>query len=380
VILTAIVLTALATMGIGRVAFNPDLRSLRPDDHPLQRAESLLTEGFGLELDTFTAVVRGDTLDQALADAARVAEELASSLGEQANVISPSDWLVTGAPLGRRVAAWEGERTRRAVEALERELRSRGFDLDRFERSLGVLRAIGNGETPPAIPGETWPDWLNEQIRVGPQSTHVAVRVRSRVERPSETTAAAAMAAATVDRLDVDVAVASVPRLAAELRQLVGFELRNLGAWSVLAVGGIVLISFRGNPQRFILSMLPVALGVYWLLGIGGGLGLTLNLFTLAVAPLLLGIGIDDGLHALHGVRPGRGLAASAANAGKAMTLTSLTTCVGFGSLAFSRIPALRQGGILIAIGIFVCLLTTLMVLPALDKEFRIGEQEDEAS
>ena len=139
------------------------------------------------------------------------------------------------------------------------------------------------------------------------------------------------------------------------------------------------MISFRGRVQYLVLSMLPVLLGCYWLLGIGGGLGLTLNLFTLAVAPLLLGIGIDDGLHALHGMGPRRGLAASVAGVGKAMTLTSLTTCVGFGSLTFSRIPALRQGGMLVAIGIVVCLLATLMVLPALSKQFGIGVREDGA-
>ena len=57
--------------------------------------------------------------------------------------------------------------------------------------------------------------------------------------------------------------------------------------------------------------------------------------------------------------------ARSAADAGRAMVLTTATTACGFGSLALSHIPALEGGGALIAFGTFACLIATLWVLPA---------------
>lgn len=48
------------------------------------------------------------------------------------------------------------------------------------------------------------------------------------------------------------------------------------------------------------------------------------------------------------------------------MVLTSATTCAGFVSLGLSGIPAVRNGGLMVCIGVALCLLATLVVLPAL--------------
>jgi predicted RND superfamily exporter protein len=121
-----------------------------------------------------------------------------------------------------------------------------------------------------------------------------------------------------------------------------------------------------------------VSLGTLWTFGLAGFWGLPLDLFGLAVLPILLGIGIDDGLHALHGSRRqlptsdgvARGVVDSVEGAGRAMALTTLTTVVGFLSLGVSRIPALRAGGLLIALGVLCCLAATFVVLPALEAFF----------
>jgi predicted RND superfamily exporter protein len=57
------------------------------------------------------------------------------------------------------------------------------------------------------------------------------------------------------------------------------------------------------------------------------------------------------------------------------MALTTLTTAVGFGGLAFSRLPALSRGGLLVAGGTVLCLAATLLVLPAVGAlAGRLGE------
>jgi hypothetical protein len=116
-----------------------------------------------------------------------------------------------------------------------------------------------------------------------------------------------------------------------------------------------------------LLTFVPVALGVAWTAGLWGWLGRPLDLFSLCVLPVLVGIGIDDGLHVLHLARgPGRDLAAAVREAGRGVVLTNLTTSAGFAALAVSRVPALRNGGLVVCVGNLMCLLATLVVLPAL--------------
>ncbi len=111
-------------------------------------------------------------------------------------------------------------------------------------------------------------------------------------------------------------------------------------------------------------------IGSVCLLGVWGFLGRSIDLITLVVFPILLGIGIDDGLHAVHGTRgtSPHPLADAVSISGRAMALTTLTTCVGFGSLMLSRVPGLRSGGALVAAGVVACLIATLVVLPAWDR------------
>jgi predicted RND superfamily exporter protein len=134
----------------------------------------------------------------------------------------------------------------------------------------------------------------------------------------------------------------------------------------------VVLLSFRFRLLSGLLSLAPVSLGCLWTLGGWGWIDGRLDLFSLSVLPILLGIGVDDGLHAVHGAHletaPRRQLLASVRRISRAVTLTTMTTAVGFGSLVLSSVPGLRRGGLLVALGVVFCLVATLFVLPALDR------------
>jgi len=129
-----------------------------------------------------------------------------------------------------------------------------------------------------------------------------------------------------------------------------------------------VLVSYRGDLVATGLTFLPVLIGTVCTAGLWGALGRRLDLFSLAVVPVLVGIGVDDGLHVLHLARQrGAGLQRAAQEAGRGVVLTNATTCAGFASLAVSQVPGLRNGGLLICAGNLLCLAATLLVLPAID-------------
>lgn len=363
-----VVLSVLAGVGLTRLEFSANLSGLRPEDHPAERGERILTEMFDMGLDTFTVVLRGDDLGDALTRAARVKLALSRRMGPDAEISSPSDWLVEGGVLDERLAAWPAEETRRAVEVLEDELDRAGFAVAAFSTAIDMLNDLAARRPPPVLAPDEWPDWVSELILLDDAGVEVALRVRAPIGRWPDGPPPDAIAAIKAEAPDA--AVASVARLGAELRLLVGNDLRRLGAWCLVAIATVVLLSFRGRPRPAVLSLLPVLLGSFWLLGFCGGIGLIIDPLSMTVLPLLLGIGIDDGLHALHGARGHGDLVSSLKQVGQAMTLTTLTTCIGFGTLMFSRVPSLQGGGALVAAGTALCLLATLLVVPALDTLF----------
>ncbi|HUO87426.1 MAG TPA: MMPL family transporter, partial [Thermoanaerobaculia bacterium] len=365
----SVVLTLAALAGVARLELSIDLRSLRPADHPAFAAERLLVEGFGLGLDSSTVVVAAADLAGALAAARRVEAAVSATAGEAVAIDSPARWLPAGRVVERRMSSLAGRPAADAAAALEDEIARQGLTRAPFAPSLEVLLAVAEGREPAALEPERWPDWVAELVRVDDRGAAVAVRLSTPLgtwpQGPPDDVVAAIQGAAP------GAAVASVPRLGGELRRLILGDLGRLGGWALAAVALVVSLSFAGRPRAVrsaALSLVPVVLGSVWTLGLAGYLGLPIDPFTVVVAPLLLGIGIDDGLHALQGERAFGSLEASLAGSGRAMTLTTLTTCAGFGGLAFSSVPSLARGGVLVAAGTVFCLIATLVLLPALDR------------
>lgn len=119
------------------------------------------------------------------------------------------------------------------------------------------------------------------------------------------------------------------------------------------------------KPWYALMAMTPLALGAFWMVGIMQISGLMLNFMTMMGLPLIIGIGIDDGVHIMHRWREeGRGRITTVfASTGKAILLTSLTTMLAFGSMVFSVFPAWAWFGGSLFIGVGACFLTTVIVL-----------------
>ena len=126
----------------------------------------------------------------------------------------------------------------------------------------------------------------------------------------------------------------------------------------------ILLINFR-SLSLTLLTMIPVSLAVLWTLGTMGFLGLTLNFASIIGIPLILGIGIDDGVHIVHRYRLEnfRNLPLVLRSTGRAILLTTLTTASGFGVLIFALDKSIWFIGTTVAIGIAFAYFATIFVL-----------------
>ncbi len=139
---------------------------------------------------------------------------------------------------------------------------------------------------------------------------------------------------------------------------------------TILAIFIVLLllwIDFR-NWRMALLGIIPLLAGGIWMIGILKTFGMMLTFINVMGIPMIVGIGIDDGVHLLHRYKY-EGLKQTPIvlkSTGKAILLTSLTTMAGFGALTIGEYPGFRSLGVLLVLGVGACFLTTVLFLPAI--------------
>jgi hopanoid biosynthesis associated RND transporter like protein HpnN len=134
----------------------------------------------------------------------------------------------------------------------------------------------------------------------------------------------------------------------------------------LLSVTLLLLLLLR-SPGRAALVLCPLLASAVLTFGVAGALGLPMNFANIITLPLLLGVGVDNGIHVVHRmqVAHSRGENIFATSAARAVLVSTLTTLATFGSLSLSSHLGLASMGQLLAIGMIALLYTTLLVLPA---------------
>lgn len=129
----------------------------------------------------------------------------------------------------------------------------------------------------------------------------------------------------------------------------------------------ILLIDFRHVKATF-LVLIPLVLGMLWMVGAMFFVGMKLNFFNIVVLPSVIGIGVDNGVHIYHRYKEEgrRSLVHVLRNTGLAITMTTSTTIVGYSGLILAHHPGLNSIGDLAVIGISATYLAALIVLPAI--------------
>ena len=140
---------------------------------------------------------------------------------------------------------------------------------------------------------------------------------------------------------------------------------------AIYALVAIVLVTF-GTLRRVtdtLLALLPLGLGMVWAAGLMWLCKLQFNVANLVAAPLIIGIGIENGIHLVHRFREDDRMTPAslvAGSTGQAVALFSLTTMVGFGSLMIAKYYGVFSMGLLLSLAVGSVLVASLVVLPML--------------
>jgi hopanoid biosynthesis associated RND transporter like protein HpnN len=135
--------------------------------------------------------------------------------------------------------------------------------------------------------------------------------------------------------------------------------------YSLIAIAIMVLLHFR-SISCVILALFPVAIGTTWMLGLMGIFGIPFNPANIMTLPLVIGIGVTNGIHILNRFAEEQKPGMLAKSTGKAVLVSGLTAVAGFGSLMLAKHQGIQSLGFVMSVGIATCMLAGLTFLPAL--------------
>ncbi|MDH3885933.1 MAG: efflux RND transporter permease subunit, partial [Desulfobacterales bacterium] len=141
-----------------------------------------------------------------------------------------------------------------------------------------------------------------------------------------------------------------------------------------LVVITVLMIILIGRFRIGLLSMIPNLAPILIMLGIIGATPFKMDLFTMMVASIAIGLAVDDTIHFMHNFRryyeqsgdPKQAVYETLHTTGRAMLVTSIVLSIGFFIFVFASMNNLFAFGLLTAITILMALAADYLVAPAL--------------
>jgi len=218
-----------------------------------------------------------------------------------------------------------------------------------------------------ALPGNDLHQLLDEA-----GALRVTFSVRMQSARSVERATAALIESA---RLPVGATVASDGYLPLYVRMadyVVGSQIQSfaLAFVTIFVTIGVAFRSARAAMLAIPANLLPVLI----ILGVMGYAGIRLDVATVTIAPVVLGLVVDDTVHVLHQLHHEfrwrrdhvAAVRATLDTAGRAILITTCVLVLGFSVFALAEIKSVIWFGLLIALGLVSGVIADLVLMPAL--------------
>jgi predicted RND superfamily exporter protein len=354
----------------------PDLTIMHPRPNPALDAEETLATRFGISPQTIMVYLRADDETSLL----RLAHEVEARLASQrvrATGITGTFGLATLLPdpanRPNRIAATGPALADQVVKDFHAVIAQSIFDPAAYEPYAKLLHQL---LTPTAVPGiadlRRYPN-LSETILSASTDRNEAITLVF-LDQTTENRAARDATIAAVREAMRDIGGATVTGMGVlnhDTELTVRRGLPRLVLAAIIVVAIYLAAHFR-SVVDCVLAVLPTIFSLACLLAFMRLTGQKLNMVNLVAFPLLIGIDVDYGIFIVSAVRREEvreldqsAIAQRLAPAAAAIVLCAAATLLGFGSLAFTSIPAVRTLGIAVAVGIAGCVAGVfLLVVP----------------
>ncbi|MBI3891299.1 MAG: MMPL family transporter [Candidatus Wallbacteria bacterium] len=163
---------------------------------------------------------------------------------------------------------------------------------------------------------------------------------------------------------EVDPEMTGYPVIIHTMVALLPQVLETTSVKAVLLIALLLSVDLK-SPRRIFLAIFPVLIGSAWLMGLMKLAGLKYNPVNFLALPMILGVGVENGVNFVHGFA-GRDSARALETQGLGMLLSAGTSIVGFEALAWVSHRGLASFGLLLTLGTTTCLVATIFFLPAI--------------
>ena len=167
------------------------------------------------------------------------------------------------------------------------------------------------------------------------------------------------------------------PKAALSGTNVVNQRMRSLvlrDAWIACVIGfvlvtALIWIDFR-SFSRTLAALAPLIVGLIWMAGGMVAVDTPMNFINIFVTTMIIGIGVDYGVHILHRFKevqdlPREQFEKGIVETGKAVVAASVSTVFGFGSMMFSSYPGLVSTGKVAILGAVSTCLVAITLVPA---------------
>ncbi len=367
--------TGLLGVAAWNIGFSDSIRDLGSPNNRGTLAQEKMREKFGGDLNFMIAVVESPSVDGAV-EKVRVALDAAAPF-LQAGILRGTDSIVDYLPAPSRQreviralqAGADRDFSAQRVEAtFRRSLREVGFREDAFDEYLvGFMEGLARKE-PISLSELHEHDLgavLDRYIKKSEDGEGYRAALYMFMEEGRWRREAPPGLVEELEAVDSGISVTGVNVVSKRLRDMFARDARLAIALGLVLVSVLLWLDFR-SVKMMMLANLQVLGGVVWMLGGMSLAGVDMNFVNCFVATMILGVGVDYGIHLIHRMRLNGGVIdAGVMETGKAVAMAAMTNVVGFGSLALSNYPGLRSVGIISVVGSFACLVTALTLLPA---------------
>ncbi len=143
---------------------------------------------------------------------------------------------------------------------------------------------------------------------------------------------------------------------------------------------GLIFLFLTRSFKNMLISMIPNVLPIAMVLGFMGWAGIKLDVATIMIASIALGIAVDDTIHFLSVFKKmpsGQGgydqrIHSTLSSVGEAMIFASVVNMCGFAVLCFSDFGPMINFGLLSSVTIFFALICELIIMPACLAAFNV--------
>jgi predicted RND superfamily exporter protein len=383
-------LTVAALALASQAKFDESMKTMRPRGNRGIDVATEVGQTFGSGFDSMTLLLSGRTAEEVI-ELSEKASAGAQELVDQGILYGYSGVtsLIPSLARQREVLSWLDEERGGALDlarirgtfvvaAREQGLRTEPFEegFALLERAVSLNAPIGLADLKASRQTELL---LNRFLRQRDGGYKAAVYLfppanRWRREPPPQ-------ALALAERWGPQVALTGNNVINMTVRREVLEDAWAAGIIGFVLVAILLWIDFR-SLRRALMALAPLLVGLAWMMGSMVLLDIPMNFVNIFVTTMIIGLGVDYGVHVLHRYLEVRDLPdAEFVNGlhetGKAVSAAAVSTVIGFGSIMFSHYPGLVSTGKVAILGTLSTSLVAITIVPALlawRREHRLKE------